>query len=176
MKILTSDIGDKIKNPEEIKMKSRAIIIDNYGKILIANYGGVYLFPGGSIDDGENPNETIIRELKEETGLGFQELQPFKKIRYFQNNYPTREGNKINRLLITYYYIGREKDAIKYDKKLTEKEINDGFELKYYDIEEIEQILDENKTQNPRNEYFNKEMKTVIELYRKEKLLSDIEK
>ena len=65
MKILTTNIGETIQNPDEIKMKSRAIITDNVGKILLANYGGVYLFPGGSIDDGENHNYTIIRELIE---------------------------------------------------------------------------------------------------------------
>ena len=176
MKILTTDIGETIQNPDEIKMKSRAIITDNEGKILIGNYGGVYLLPGGSIDDGENPNDTIIRELREETGLEFQELEPFAKIRYFQNRYPTREGRTINRLLITYYYIGREKDAIKHDRKLTEKEIKDGFELKYYSVEEIGRMLEQNQTENPRNEYFNTEIKTIIEHYRREKLLSDVER
>lgn len=176
MKILTTDIGEIIQNPDEIKMKSRAIITDNEGKILIGNYGGVYLLPGGSIDTGENPNDTILRELREETGLEFQQLEPFAKIRYFQNRYPTREGRTINRLLITYYYIGIEKDAIKHDRKLTEKEIKDGFELKYYSVEEIGRMLEQNRTENPRNEYFNKEIKTIIEQYKKEKMLSDVER
>lgn len=176
MKILTTNIGETIQNPDEIKMKSRAIITDNVGKILLANYGGVYLFPGGSIDDGENPNDTIIRELREETGLEFQQLEPFAKIRYFQNRYPTRDGRTIDRLLITYYYIGRQKDAIKYDRKLTEKEIKDGFELKYYSVEEIGRMLEQNQTENPRNQYFNKEIKTIIEHYMKEKMLSDVER
>ena len=175
MKILTTDIGEIIQNPDEIKMKSRAIITDNEGKILIGNYGGVYLLPGGSIDTGENPNNTILRELREETGLEFQQLEPFAKIRYFQNRYPTREGRTINRLLITYYYIGRKKDAIKHDRELTEKEIKDGFELKYYNIDDIERVLEQNQTQNPRSEYFNKEIRTVIEHYRK-KMLSDVER
>ena len=176
MKILTTDIGETIQNSDEIKMKSRAIITDNEGKILIGNYGGVYLLPGGSIDTGENPNDTILRELREETGLEFQQLEPFAKIRYFQNRYPTREGRTINRLLITYYYIGIEKDAIKHDRKLTEKEIKDGFELKYYSVGEIGRMLEQNRTENPRNEYFNKEIKTIIEQYKKEKMLSDVER
>jgi len=176
MKILTTGIGETIENPDEIKMKSRAIITDNEGKILIGNYGGVYLLPGGSINDGENPNDAIIRELREETGFEFQQLEPFTKIRHFQNSYPTRDGRTIDILLITYYYIGREKDAIKHDRKLTEKEIRDGFELKYYNIDEIEKILEQNETQNPRSEYFTEEIRTVSEHYRKEKLLSDVER
>ena len=176
MKVLTTNIGETIQNPDEIKMKSRAIITNNEGKILIANYGGVYLLPGGSIEYGENPGDTIIRELREETGLELQRLDPFAKIRYFQNSYPARDGRTIDRLLITYYYIGREKDAIKHDRKLTEKEIKDGFELKYYSVDEIERALEQNETQNPRNKYFNKEIKTIIEQYKKEKLLSDVER
>lgn len=169
MKILTTDIGETIQNPDEIKMKSRAIITNSEGKILIGNYGGVYLLPGGSMEDGENSNDTILRELREETGFEFQQLEPFAKIRYFQNNYPTRDGRTIDRLLITYYYIGREKNAIKHERKLTEKEIKDGFELKYYSVEEIERILEQNQTKNPRNEYFNKEIKILIGHYMKEK-------
>jgi len=129
MKILTTDIGETIQNLDEIKMKSRAIITNKEGNILIANYGGVYLLPGGSIDENEVPNDTIIRELREETGLEFQQLEPFAKIRYFQNSYPTREGRTINRLVVTYYYIGRANDAIKHERQLTEKETKDGFEL-----------------------------------------------
>ena len=174
MKVL--NIDETIQNPDEVKIKSRAIITDNEGKVLIANYGGVYLLPGGSIDEGENPNDTIIRELSEETGLEFQQLEPFAKIRHFQSRYPTREGRIIDRLLITYYYIDSEKDAIKHDRKLTEKEIKDGFELKYCSIEEIERLLKQNETQNPRNKYFNKETKTIIEFYRREKLKDDTER
>ena len=32
------------------KLKSRAILINSSNEILVANYGGVFLLPGGSID------------------------------------------------------------------------------------------------------------------------------
>ena len=44
--------------------------------------------------------------------------------------------------------------------------------MKYYSIEEIETMMQKNETKNPRNEYFNKELKTIIEYYKKEKMLS----
>ena len=79
-------------------------------------------------------------------------------------------------MLITYYYIGREKDTIKHNRKLTEKEIKDGFELKYYSVEEIGRMLEQNQTENPRNEYFNKEIKTIIEHYKKEIIIDHEER
>ena len=169
------NIGETTQKPDDVTMKSRAIIRNEEGKILIANYAGVYLLPGGSIDEGENPNDAIIRELREETGLEIKGLEAFAKMKYFQNNYPTREGDTINRLLITYYYSGNEQNAIN-KRELTEKEIKGGFELKYYHIEEIERLLQENKTENPRNEYFNEELRTIIECYKKEKMRDDIER
>ena len=175
MKISTVYIGDSRIKPEEIKMKSRAIITNNQGKILIGNYGGVYLLPGGSIDDGENPNDTITRELKEETGFEFKKLEPFIKIKHYQNDYPKREGAIINRLIITYFYIGNERNAIRHENKLTEKEIKDGFELKYYDVEDIDKILEQDKTQNPRRKYFNQELRTIIDYYKREKIIPDFE-
>mgnify|MGYP003442028351 CR=1 FL=1 len=48
--------------------------------------------------------------------------------------------------------------------------------LKYYSVEEIGRMLEQNQTENPRNEYFNTEIKTIIEHYRREKLLSDVER
>ena len=108
--------------------------------------------------------------------LEIKGLEAFAKMKYFQSNYPTRDGDTINRLLITYYYSGNEQNAIKHKRELTEKEIKGGFELKYYHIDEIERLLKENKTENTRNEYFNEELKTIIECYKKEKIREDIER
>jgi 8-oxo-dGTP diphosphatase len=49
-------------------------IIKNNGKILLSykesGFGaGFWNFPGGKIDDGEEPQQTIIREVEEESGL-----------------------------------------------------------------------------------------------------------
>ena len=44
-------------------------MITEDNKIVIANYGGVTLLPGGSMEKGEKQEETIIRELEEELGV-----------------------------------------------------------------------------------------------------------
>lgn len=50
-----------------------AIIIDK-GKVLLVDHKklGVWIYPGGHVEDNETPDQTIIREVKEETGLNVE--------------------------------------------------------------------------------------------------------
>ena len=47
-----------------------ALIVDN-NKVLLVYHNklDVWLYPGGHVEDDENPDETLFREVKEETGL-----------------------------------------------------------------------------------------------------------
>ena len=60
------------KDGENLRNRSVAFVIRN-GKILVEKlcYFGrtFYSIPGGGIEDGETPEQAVIRELKEECGL-----------------------------------------------------------------------------------------------------------
>lgn len=52
-----------------------AVIVDKQGRILITQrslkkqLGGLWEFPGGKVEEGESPVQTLIREIKEEVNL-----------------------------------------------------------------------------------------------------------
>ena len=149
------------------KLKSRAVLVNSSNEILVANYGGVFLLPGGSIDGKETPDETIHRELREELGVDMksEQLKPFVKVRYFQPNYPERNGNTINRLAVTYYYLGHINN-ISNERDLTENEKKDGFTVEFYSINQIQGMLNSKKGNNPRRLYFDRELQAVIDYYK----------
>jgi 8-oxo-dGTP diphosphatase len=58
-----------------IVLVAACALIDADGRVLIAQrpqgkaMAGLWEFPGGKIEDGEQPEQTLIRELKEELGI-----------------------------------------------------------------------------------------------------------
>ncbi|HAH11651.1 MAG TPA: 8-oxo-dGTP diphosphatase MutT [Alphaproteobacteria bacterium] len=69
----------------KLVLVAAAALIDPDGRVLLAqrpqgkSMAGMWEFPGGKIEPGERPEETVIRELREELAIGIQEacLAPF---------------------------------------------------------------------------------------------------
>lgn len=58
------------KNDFEKHFTASAVIIDD-GKVLLVHHKklGVWLYPGGHVETTENPDQALLREVQEETGL-----------------------------------------------------------------------------------------------------------
>jgi len=69
----------------DVVLVAACALIDPDGRVLIAqrpagkSMGGLWEFPGGKMEPGERPEQTLIRELREELGIEAKEacLAPF---------------------------------------------------------------------------------------------------
>ena len=71
--------------PVKLVLVAAAALIDADGRVLLArrpegkSMSGLWEFPGGKVEVGERPEQTVIREFQEELGVTIQEscLAPF---------------------------------------------------------------------------------------------------
>jgi 8-oxo-dGTP diphosphatase len=72
----------------------RAFVKDKKGRILLlkragSSYGNEqWCLPGGKVDYNSSPEESIVRELREETGLAFR----ITRFLFYQNSLPIKKG------------------------------------------------------------------------------------
>lgn len=85
---------------------------DGFEVALIKVKGGkAYALPKGLIDEGESPEETALREVREETGMQGEIAAPLGYIRYY---YYSREEDKRYFKLVHFFLLrylgGSERD------------------------------------------------------------------
>ena len=163
-KLLDNEINEK-------SLKVRALLFDENNNVLVANYNGVLMFPGGKVDKDENLLDALCRELSEELGniYNSEELTFFMTLNFYQKGYPKVEDVIVNRLVKTHYYIGTYKD-INFDlQQLSEREKKSNFKLELISFDELENIVLNNTNNNPRNKYFQDELLEVLKCYKKNK-------
>ncbi|MEO9457622.1 MAG: 8-oxo-dGTP diphosphatase MutT [Lentilitoribacter sp.] len=68
-----------LENNKPIVLVAACALIDTDGRILIAqrpegkSLAGMWEFPGGKVEEGETPEQALIRELNEELGIETKE-------------------------------------------------------------------------------------------------------
>ena len=103
----------------DLVLVAACALIDADGRVLLAErpagkpMAGLWEFPGGKVNRGERPEETLIRELKEELGItineaclapltfashtypGFHLLMPLYVCRRWDGTVTAKEGQRL---------------------------------------------------------------------------------
>lgn len=116
--------------PERVREASRALIIKD-GKILLTfeKNTGVYMSPGGGVENGETLEECCIRELREESGYTVKPLEHFITI----NEY------SFETLYVSNYFLCEITGEC--ERSLTQTEVEHGVMPVWLDVDEAFEIF-----------------------------------
>lgn len=106
-------------------------IIEKNGKVLMVQrkkepYKGTWMFPSGFVDYGEHPEDTVIREVKEETGLDVINMELLEIAQ--TDDDPREPGN-----IVIFYKVTVKEGQV----------VNDPYEnldIKWFDIDNLPDI------------------------------------
>lgn len=135
--ITTDDITKIVK-------RSKIILENNDGNILLVKEFDAYQLPGGHVEEGESYIDALIREVKEEVGVDIplKERHPILIIRYLKKNFPTKNENTE---YIGYYYFEKTNIIPDISKlHLTYYEQSSNYKLEYIHKSNILKVLEDN--------------------------------
>lgn len=167
MKLLfTIDLKDYDSNWEKFYRPSvRGIILDNEGSVamIYSGKGHFYKFPGGGIEGNETHLETLMREIREETGMRLipESVREFGEVLKIQKGH---EGGKdVIHVQENFYYTCEVESEIG-NQELEDDEKQLDYVLRFVPIEEAIATNAAFKSKNVFLEQMVKREKTVLEI------------
>jgi len=136
----------------------RAFIIkDNPRKILVQHLElkDIFTIPGGGQEDGETLEETVIREVKEETGYECEIVRLLMVIKEYREEHDFSQVN--------YCYIVKAMN--KGSSSLTDKELSLKIRCDWMDVDEYKHILESKVVDDIQMSYVRKRDIAMINEY-----------
>lgn len=163
-RIIINEENIDINKIDETVIRVKALMINEKEELLVVHNNYTYQFPGGHWREEESLEESLSREIKEETGISINiEPGPFMVIEEYYSNYLGTGNTRCNKM---YYYIVHSNEGPKVEEmSLSELEQKTDFNLFYIPIKDMEVFLQESIKNNSIEEVIGKEMLTVMKEY-----------
>lgn len=125
-----------------VRRAARAVVVANDGRIplLHVTKHGYHKLPGGGIDDGEEIEQALARELMEEVGIVAEVTEEIGEVVEVRDAYEMIQHS--------YCYLAKQTGEIT-EPEFTEEEIADGFEVAW--MKDIDEAIDVVEANAPRN-------------------------
>lgn len=166
-----AEIGDNDFDPNFVPPKtladygvrkaSRGILV-NSGKlaVLYVSKENYHKLPGGGVEAEETNKDAFIREVKEETGCDCKVLDEDD-----QNSVVIETRDQFKLLQISYIFFS-EIVGEPQELQLEQDEIDDGFKLKWIPIDQVIQILENDKPKNYEGNFIKARDLAILNFYK----------
>jgi 8-oxo-dGTP pyrophosphatase MutT (NUDIX family) len=145
MKTIINNIHN-LKDNEitDLVKKVKILLINSKNEIMLGYADHEYQFPGGTGEPNEELVETVNREIEEETGifLNIKQIDPFLCAIGYYKDWPKEGRNK--KIEIYYYEVKTDKLPNLDNLNLTESEKEKNFELRYINLDTVEDEIKKN--------------------------------
>ncbi|MBI2409691.1 NUDIX domain-containing protein [Candidatus Kaiserbacteria bacterium] len=135
--IRDTDVGSTAPAPEKYveRRAARAVVLDPEGKVALlhATNKSYHKLPGGGIEEGEDIETALGRELLEEIGCSVKNVRELGAIEEYRNEYEMHQ--------ISYCYIA-DLAGEKGEPNLMEDELADGFQPEWLRLSDAIQALE----------------------------------
>ena len=143
----------------------KAFIIDSDNNLLLVHNNNTYQFPGGHVEKGEDFKDTLIREIKEETGIIVDKIDdPFLVINTYDNSYFGSDSKVLNKIFYFIIHTVSKPNMNSVNLDLVESETP--FVLYYIKDYELEDFINQEVEDKNIDEKIAREMLLAYDVYK----------